>query len=106
MASGLIVSSFFIPSQPLPFKGVRSASGRELCARIRAEILVRRNSSSTFTFGEFQLDSRVPELKKRGRTVRIPQQPIQILSLLIAAAGEVVTRRELRDAVWAQDTHV
>lgn len=67
---------------------------------------VRPDSSSTFTFGDFQLDGRVPELRKRGRTVRIPQQPIQILSLLIAAAGEVVTRGELRDAVWARDTHV
>jgi DNA-binding winged helix-turn-helix (wHTH) protein/tetratricopeptide (TPR) repeat protein len=67
---------------------------------------VRPDSSSTFTFGDFQLDCRIPELKKRGRTVRVPQQPVQILSLLIAAAGEVVTREDLRDAVWAHDTHV
>lgn len=66
----------------------------------------RSDSSSTFRFGDFQLDCRVPELKKRGRRVRIPQQPIQILSVLIAAAGEVVTRADLRDAVWAHDTHV
>ena len=66
----------------------------------------RPGRSSTFTFGDFQLDSRVPELKKRGRTVRIPQQPVQILSLLITAAGDVVTREELREAVWAHDTHV
>ena len=66
----------------------------------------RPDSSSTFTFGDFQLDCSVPELKKRGRTLRIPQQPVQILSLLIAAAGNVVTREELRDAVWAQNTHV
>lgn len=66
----------------------------------------RPDSRSTFTFGDFQLDGRVPELKKRGRTVRVPQQPVQILSLLIAAAGDVVTRETLRDAVWAQDTHV
>lgn len=61
---------------------------------------------STFTFGDFQLDCRARELKKRGRTVRVQQQPIQILSLLVAAAGEVVTREELRDAVWARHTHV
>ena len=66
----------------------------------------RRGGLSTFTFGDFQLDCRVPELKKRGRTIRIPQQPIQILSLLIAAQGQIVTREELRAAVWAQDTHV
>jgi DNA-binding winged helix-turn-helix (wHTH) protein/Tfp pilus assembly protein PilF len=66
----------------------------------------RPDSSSTFTFGDFQLDCRIPELKKRGRTVRMPQQPVQFLSLLIAAAGDVVTREDLRDAVWAHDTHV
>lgn len=67
---------------------------------------MRPDSSSTFTFGDFQLDCRVPELKKRGRAVRMPHQPVQILSLLIAAAGAVVTREDLRDALWAQDTHV
>ena len=74
--------------------------------RMARKMAVRPDSSSTFTFGDFQLDCRVPELKKHGRTVRIPQQPIQILSLLLASAGDVVTRETLRDAVWAQDTHV
>jgi DNA-binding winged helix-turn-helix (wHTH) protein len=67
---------------------------------------MRLDRSSTFTFGDFQLDGRVPELKKNGRTLRVPQQPIQILSVLIAAAGTVVTREELRAAVWPPDTHV
>jgi len=67
---------------------------------------IRLGRPSTVTFGDFQLDGRVLELKKHGRTVRIPQQPIQILSVLIAAAGKVVTREELRAAVWAQHTHV
>ena len=64
------------------------------------------DSSSTFTFGDFELDCRARELKKRGRKLRVQQQPIQILSMLVAAPGEVVTREELRDAVWAQHTHV
>ena len=64
------------------------------------------DSSSTFTFGDFQLDCRSGELKKRGRKLRVQQQPIQILSMLIAAAGESVTRDELRRAVWPADTHV
>ena len=62
--------------------------------------------TSTFTFGDFQLDCRSGELKKRGRKLRVQQQPIQILSVLIAAAGESVTRDELRRAVWPADTHV
>lgn len=63
--------------------------------------------SSTFTFGDdFQLDCRAGELKKRGRNVRLPQQPLQILAVLVARAGEIVTREELRDAVWGPGTHV
>ena len=62
--------------------------------------------SSTFTFGDFQLDGRARELKKRGRRLRLPQQPVQVLTLLVVRAGDVVTREELRDAVWAPDTHV
>src|SRR5262245_47210181 len=61
---------------------------------------------STFTFGEYELDPRTRELRRRGRRLRVEQQPIQILSLLVAAAGEVVTREEVRDAVWAPHTHV
>jgi DNA-binding winged helix-turn-helix (wHTH) protein/Tfp pilus assembly protein PilF len=68
--------------------------------------MVRRADPATFTFGDFQLDCRAGELRKRGRKLRVHQQPIQMLSLLIAAAGEVVTREELRDAVWTPDTHV
>jgi DNA-binding winged helix-turn-helix (wHTH) protein len=62
--------------------------------------------TSIFTFGDFQLDCRSRELRKRGRTLRVQQQPFEVLSLLVTAAGDVVTREELRDAVWAQDTHV
>lgn len=64
------------------------------------------DSTSIFTFGDFQLDCRSRELRKRGRPVRVQPQPFEVLSLLIMAAGDVLTREELRDAVWAQDTHV
>lgn len=62
--------------------------------------------SSTFTFGDFQLDCHACELTKRGRRLRVPQQPIQMLALLVAAPGQLITRDQLRDAVWAPDTHV
>jgi DNA-binding winged helix-turn-helix (wHTH) protein len=69
-------------------------------------MLTRAESSSVYTFGDYQLDCRAGELKKRGRKLRVQQQPVHILSLLVAAAGDVVTREELREAVWAQHTHV
>ena len=33
-------------------------------------------------------------------------QPAKALALLLARAGDVVSREELRDAVWGADTHV
>jgi DNA-binding response OmpR family regulator len=63
-------------------------------------------STSILTFGDFQLDCRSRELRKRGRRLPLQPQPFEVLSLLVAASGDVVTREELRGAVWGRDTHV
>ena len=43
---------------------------------------------------------------RRGVTIRLPDQPFRLLLLLLDRAGEVVTREELRDTLWAADTFV
>ena len=58
------------------------------------------------TFGEFQLDVQSGELRKGGGTIRLPDQPFRLLLLLLDRAGEVVTREELRDTLWAAGTFV
>jgi DNA-binding winged helix-turn-helix (wHTH) protein/Tfp pilus assembly protein PilF len=60
----------------------------------------------TFMFADFELDWRSRELRKRGRKLRVQQQPLYALSLLVAAGGTVVTRDELRVALWQSDTFV
>jgi DNA-binding winged helix-turn-helix (wHTH) protein/TolB-like protein len=57
-------------------------------------------------FGVFEFDAASGELRKNGRAVALEPQPAKALSLLLARAGEVVGRDELRDAVWGSDTHV
>jgi DNA-binding winged helix-turn-helix (wHTH) protein/TolB-like protein len=57
-------------------------------------------------FGVFEFDSANGELRKNGRAVAIEPQPAKALARLLANAGEVVSREELRDAVWGTDTHV
>jgi DNA-binding winged helix-turn-helix (wHTH) protein/tetratricopeptide (TPR) repeat protein len=57
-------------------------------------------------FGEFQLDVQSGELRRSGMTVRLADQPFRLLLLLLERAGEVVTREELRDTLWAADTFV
>lgn len=57
-------------------------------------------------FGVFEFDDEGKQLRKNGRAVAIERQPAKALTLLVARAGELVTRDELREAVWGSDTHV
>ena len=57
-------------------------------------------------FGIFELDAESGELRRHGLKIRLPEQSFQILRLLIARPGEVVTREELRQQLWTPDTFV
>jgi len=46
------------------------------------------------------------ELMKGDVRIRLQEQPFQILQLLLARPGTVVTRDELRDRLWPQGTFV
>ena len=59
-----------------------------------------------YRFGVFEFDSGTNELRKNGRVAAIEPQPAKALALLLSRAGDIVTREELRDAVWGKDTHV
>ncbi len=59
-----------------------------------------------FRFGPFELDTATQELRKRGATVRLQQQPAKVLALLLRRTGELVTRDEIRSAVWGDETFV
>lgn len=57
-------------------------------------------------FGTFDFDPATGELRRDGSPVRLQSQPAQVLGLLVAHAGEVVTRDTLRRAIWGTDTFV
>ncbi len=57
-------------------------------------------------FGVFDADFRTQELRKQGVRVRLPQQSFQILRMLLERSGELVSRDELRQALWPVDTFV
>jgi DNA-binding winged helix-turn-helix (wHTH) protein len=57
-------------------------------------------------FGVFELDARSGELRRDGAVVRLPPQPFKVLWLLASRSGEVVTREEIRQELWGQDTFV
>jgi DNA-binding winged helix-turn-helix (wHTH) protein len=57
-------------------------------------------------FGRFELDLEAQELRRDGRIVRLQPQPFKLLCLLAAQPGRVVTREEIRAALWSGDTYV
>ncbi|HKI27368.1 MAG TPA: winged helix-turn-helix domain-containing protein [Candidatus Sulfotelmatobacter sp.] len=57
-------------------------------------------------FGVFEVDLSAGELRKSGVKLRLQGQPFQVLALLLERAGEVVTREELQQKLWASDTFV
>jgi DNA-binding winged helix-turn-helix (wHTH) protein/TolB-like protein len=64
-----------------------------------------------YRFGVFEFDDETKELRRNGRVAALEPQPAKALALLLsrvadARAEAVVSREELRDAVWGQDTHV
>ena len=62
--------------------------------------------TKTVRLGPFQLDVRSAELHQNGTTTRLPEQPFQVLMVLVEHPGEVVTREELRHHLWHSDTFV
>ena len=60
----------------------------------------------TYRFGDFAFDPSSGELHKHGLKVRLQEQPFQILMLLLARPGKVVTREQVRQALWPGDTFV
>ena len=58
------------------------------------------------TFGPFEVNTSTGELLKGGTRVRLPAQPFAILLVLLKTPGELVTREQLRDQVWAEGTFV
>lgn len=63
-------------------------------------------ASSAVRFDSFVFDPARLELSRDGRPVRLQPQPAQVLATLLARAGTPVTRDELRQAVWRDDTFV
>ncbi len=59
-----------------------------------------------YRFGPFELDVKSGDLRKHGTRVRLPEQPLRILLLLLEHGGEIVTREEIRQKLWPNDTIV
>jgi TolB-like protein/DNA-binding winged helix-turn-helix (wHTH) protein/Tfp pilus assembly protein PilF len=59
-----------------------------------------------YRFGLFKADLASGTLSRQGERVKLQEQPFRVLALLLERASEVVTREELRQALWSEDTYV
>ena len=57
-------------------------------------------------FGVYQLDLRARELRRNGVKVRVPDQSIQVLAMLLERPGDLVTRAEVLEKLWPNGTIV
>ena len=57
-------------------------------------------------FGTFELDLRTLELRRKGVKIRVQEQPLQLLAMLLDHPGELITREELHRKLWSSDTFV
>ena len=57
-------------------------------------------------FGLFDVDMIHGIVTRQGTRLRLQDQPFRILTILLQRPGEIVTREELRQALWQEGTHV
>ena len=63
-------------------------------------------SIAKYKFDEFEADLRAAELRRNGMRAKLQLQPFQVLVALLERPQQVVTREELRQRLWPQDTFV
>src|SRR5713226_1545363 len=63
-------------------------------------------SATVLRFDVFELDTGAGELRRNGDRIKLPPQPFRVLELLVRRSGEVLTRDEIRERIWCDDTFV
>lgn len=64
------------------------------------------SAAAVCRFGSFEFNRSTGELRRAGSEIKLPLQPARVLALLTVRAGELVTREEIRRAIWGDGTFV
>jgi eukaryotic-like serine/threonine-protein kinase len=67
---------------------------------------VETSAAGSYQFGPFEVNPASGELLKQGIRVRLQDQPFRLLVILLENAGHVVTREEIRNRIWSENTYV
>jgi Tol biopolymer transport system component/DNA-binding winged helix-turn-helix (wHTH) protein len=68
--------------------------------------VAKTDTALTMRFGLFEVDLARGTLARHGIPLRIQEQPLRILELLLRQHGEIVTRSQLCQVLWPEGTHV
>jgi TolB-like protein/DNA-binding winged helix-turn-helix (wHTH) protein/Flp pilus assembly protein TadD len=60
--------------------------------------------TSVVRFGTYEVSLQSGEVRKAGLRIKVQQQPMKLLEILLEHPGEVVTREELRSRVWPKES--
>ena len=64
----------------------------------------QQRQTSVVRFGTYEVDLRAGELWKAGIRIKVQQQPLKLLEILLEHPGEMVTREELRSRIWPEES--
>ncbi len=64
------------------------------------------HKKTVYRFGPFQLDSGRATLTRNGKQLKLQDLPFRMLAILVEKAGEIVSREELRQRLWPENTFV
>ena len=64
------------------------------------------HTTHAWRFGIFEVDAQREEFRRAGIPLRLREQSFRILVLLLEHASDLVTREDLRKALWPADTYV
>jgi DNA-binding winged helix-turn-helix (wHTH) protein/tetratricopeptide (TPR) repeat protein len=64
------------------------------------------SANAVVRFGVFEADLRSGELRKGGVKVKIQELPFQALKLLVSRPNEVLSREDIRQALWPEGVYV
>ncbi len=63
-------------------------------------------TSKIVQFGVFELDLQCAELRKQGAKIKLQEQPLKLLQLLLENPGQIVSREQIRARIWPANTFV
>src|ERR1035437_8261248 len=64
------------------------------------------HKKTVYKFGPFQLDSSKATLTRSSNQLKLQDLPYRLLAILAEEPGEIVSREEVRQRLWPQNTFV